>query len=191
MFLMQANQGRYFDQEISDRFLIKLPGELGKEIHDKWKATYPNNDDIKHLGIGPRIVFTFWQLQEKCKEYKIQKQVKKQSYAFCRNIYTSQSFPEKKRRKILRKSKRKFPRKDRNFRKPSTRKCHCYICGSIGKMQEHPHVKFKLNNETLESMLASEGIKAISGKKFSPEIYAGLEWNLSSFLDKPIFHYHI
>ena len=75
-----------FDEEIRNKYFWKLPGELGREIENKWSIYYANlpartasrEVNIRGaLGTWPRIVFTFHGLREKCIEVKIQKDLKK------------------------------------------------------------------------------------------------------------------
>ena len=78
------------DDDLCDKYFVKLPGDLGRYIHDTWKQNYIMNTNI---GIGPRITYTFNILKDKCKEVALQEQLKKNAYAFCKTaIYTPQAY---------------------------------------------------------------------------------------------------
>ena len=60
-----ARTGKSFDEEIGNKYFRKLPGELGREIENKWSVYYANlpakrvSGEVKirgTLGIGLRIV---------------------------------------------------------------------------------------------------------------------------------------
>lgn len=136
-FSLAARLGKALDPEIGEKNFRKLPGQLGVEIKEKWEK----RDDInKTLGIGARIKHTYEILREKCTQIQIQKQLKKHSFSFCKDvIYTPQNYglgdiKKKKKFKKYRqyndksdrkpkhkyfrsRNKRYFIKKSKNFRK--------------------------------------------------------------------------
>ncbi|GMP93855.1 hypothetical protein CsSME_00043525 [Camellia sinensis var. sinensis] len=106
---MAVRIGKSFDEEIGNKYFMKLPRELGREIENKWPIYYANlpariaSGEVnirRALGVGPRIVFIFQRLREKCIEVKIQKDLKKQNYYFCSSIiYTPQQYEDKYNKK--------------------------------------------------------------------------------------------
>ncbi|KAK6943314.1 hypothetical protein RJ641_024416 [Dillenia turbinata] len=70
-YMHYASQaGKYFDEDIANRYLRKLPGELGKKIEENFK----NKLYEQGLGVGPRIWYTFEELRQRCSDYLTQKQ---------------------------------------------------------------------------------------------------------------------
>nr|KAJ0224757.1 hypothetical protein LSAT_V11C100030830 [Lactuca sativa] len=78
-----SQTGQAMDDNLCDKYFIKLPGDLGRYIHETWKQQY---GEQKNLGIGPRITYTFTILEDKCKEVALQEQLKKNAYAFCKSV---------------------------------------------------------------------------------------------------------
>jgi ribonuclease HI len=133
-----SQTGLAMDDDLCNKYFIKLPGDLGKNIHELWKQQY---GEQRNLGIGPRITFTFGILEERCKEVALQEQLKRNAYAFCKTaIYTPQAYGYYDKKKKLRRSttynkeykpyyKNRPHYKNRYVKKPQTRQCKCYICG--------------------------------------------------------------
>ena len=100
--------GKPYDEELSNKYLRKLPGELGKEIERKWYSlNYPQG-----LGVGPRIQLVYAELRERCQKVQIDNLLGKQSYKFCKTaVYTPQYYGSNKKLK-----RRQFNiRKTRNY----------------------------------------------------------------------------
>lgn len=62
------------EDDLCNRYFTKLPGDLGKTIHEEYIRLYGH---LPNLGIGPRITFVFNKLEGKCKEATIQEQIKR------------------------------------------------------------------------------------------------------------------
>lgn len=70
---LAAQSGRMFiSPELSDKLWFKLPGDLGKEIGQRYSERYPGS----LIGVAPRIFFTYNYLKEKCKEAAFQRSLK-------------------------------------------------------------------------------------------------------------------
>nr|KAJ0203254.1 hypothetical protein LSAT_V11C500251700 [Lactuca sativa] len=129
-----SQTGQPMDDNLCDNYFIKLPGDLGRYIHETWKQQCREQ---KNLGIGPRITYTFVVLEDKCKEVALQEQLKKNAYAFYKSaIYTPQAYGHYERKKKLRKSTsykkgNKPYYKNKYVKRPQTRNCKCFICGDI------------------------------------------------------------
>lgn len=64
-----ATSRKAFDEELCNKYFVKLPRDLGRQIHLKWNENYGEN---LGLGIGSRVQFTFMFLSEKCNELALQ-----------------------------------------------------------------------------------------------------------------------
>ena len=154
-----SQTGQAMDDNLCDKYFVKLPGDLGRYIHDTWKQNYTTNTNI---GIGPRITYTFSILEDKCKEVALQEQLKKNAYAFCKTaIYTPQAYGHyENKNKKLRKSttyKKGYKPyyKNKYVKKPQTRKCKCFICGD----ERHLANKCPNKNKNIERSNLIEQIK--------------------------------
>lgn len=109
--------GRALDEEISDKYFRKLPGQLGKEI----ELGRQKLEKSPRLGIGPRIVYTYMTVREKCTQTEIQRTLKKQDSGFCKKVmYTPQQYRESRERRKKYKSlakNQKHPRRNRKSQK--------------------------------------------------------------------------
>nr|WPR16502.1 MAG: polyprotein [Yellow silver pine badnavirus 5] len=131
---LASETGRAFiSPELSDKFFLKMPPIIGKELQEAFMAKYPG----AAVGILPRVHFSFQYLSDMCKRAAMQRSLK--DLSFCSTIPIPDYYRRSTKKYGLRKSKtykgkphethiRTFKRKD--GRKQS--KCKCFICGEEG-----------------------------------------------------------
>ncbi|KAK1429589.1 hypothetical protein QVD17_11803 [Tagetes erecta] len=140
-----SQTGKAMDDNLCNKYFIKLPGDLGKIIHESWRLAF---GEKRNLGIGPRITYTFSILEDKCKEVALQEQLKRNAYAFCKTaIYTPQAYGFYDKKKHIRRSTtynknyKTNQNRSKYVKKPQTRTCRCFICG------EEKHLANKCPNK--------------------------------------------
>lgn len=123
---LSALSGNYCTPEVGERPFAKLPGDLGKEIHVKWKTV---NVLLHYDNIGTRIQHIISKLKAKCTYIHTQKMLKNQNYGFYSTIYTPQQYgssssrkPYTRRRQPIKTSTKKKPKKTYYTRKSKARK---------------------------------------------------------------------
>ena len=118
-YALASTSGNYFSKELGERLFTKLPGPLGKEIHENWKKlTIINEFD----NIGIRIQFVISQLKDKCTYIQIQKDLKQKNVGFCKQIFTPQQYGRHPEDKVNKKPFKKNYVKKTYIRKSNARK---------------------------------------------------------------------
>ncbi|XP_031102655.1 uncharacterized protein LOC116006432 [Ipomoea triloba] len=152
---LACTSGNYFSKDLGERLFSKLPGPLGKEIHDSWNLI-PKEELFDNM--GTRIQHVISELKTRCTYIQIQRDLKQKNVGFCKNIYTPQQYgrhpddptprrqPAKPKRnyvkrKYIRKSTAKKPylNKDKHVTKYNPNKNYkktitCYACQKPGHL---------------------------------------------------------
>ncbi|KAF3771976.1 Polyprotein P3 [Nymphaea thermarum] len=78
---LAAKSGRMFiSPELSEKFWVKMPGDLGNRVKQAFDARYPG----VNIALTPRILFTYQYLEQECKDAAFKRSLK--NLSFCSQI---------------------------------------------------------------------------------------------------------
>ncbi|ANV20896.1 ORF3 protein [Dioscorea bacilliform RT virus 2] len=136
---LASKSGRLFvSPELSEKFWLKLPGDLGKRIKEKFDQAYAGNN----VGVHPRILFTYKFLEEECKAAAFSRSLK--GLQFCSQIpipgyyknsgkkygvRRSTTYKGKPHETHVRIEKKKYLERGSALK---NKKCKCFLCGEEG-----------------------------------------------------------
>nr|ABI47986.1 ORF3 protein [Dioscorea bacilliform virus] len=174
-----AKTGRLFiSSELSEKFWMKLPGDLGKTIKDSFDKTYVGNT----VGVHPRILFTYKYLQEECKKAALSRSLK--NLQFCSKIPIPGYYKGREKKYGVRKSTTykgkphdSHVRIERRKHLIRSKKCKCFLCGAEGHFaRECPNDKRNVKRIAIfEGMEIPEDCEIVSvqeGDELSDSIFS-------------------
>ncbi|XP_042406400.1 uncharacterized protein LOC121996478 isoform X1 [Zingiber officinale] len=131
---LAAKTGHLFTgPELSQKFWLKLPGDLGKRIKQAFEEMYPGNT----MGVHPRIIFAYRYLEEEYKKAAFSRSLK--DLSFCSQIPIPGFYQDSKRRYGVRKSTtykgkphQSHARIEKKKHLIRNKKCKCFLCGEEG-----------------------------------------------------------
>nr|WKY95835.1 polyprotein [Dioscorea bacilliform BL virus] len=129
-----SKTGRLFiSSELSDKFWMKLPGDLGTRIKEAFEATYAGNT----IGVHPRVMFTYKYLEEECKKAAFARSLK--NLQFCSKIPIPGYYKNSERKVGVRRSTTykgkphsSHVRIERRKHLTKEKRCKCFLCGTEG-----------------------------------------------------------
>ncbi|QVY19168.1 p194 [Agapanthus tungrovirus] len=165
------NANLLYDNTVKVKIFDKLPGDLGNTI----KQAYLENRVLSEsLPTTPATVMANYivsYMRDKCKQEVKKKQEKKAALQFCQSIVTPESASYNK--KSLVKRKRVDPaRKSKFVKKPSNRKCKCYVCGDFSHLANN--CPKRADNRSARAALIAgldDDIVSLDGDENENEIY--------------------
>lgn len=200
---LAAKTGRLFiSPELSEKFWMKLPGELGKAIKEQFDKTYTGNT----VGVHPRILFTYKYLEEECKKAAIQRSLK--NLQFCNKIPIPGYYKGREKRYGVRKSTSykgkphdSHVRIERKKHLVREKRCKCFLCGAEGHFaRECPSDKRNVKRiavfEGIELPEDCEIVSVHEGEDLSDAIYSvsegegtnDLSHSLNPFIQQNLFY---
>nr|AYD60109.1 ORF3 protein [Dioscorea bacilliform RT virus]AYD60112.1 ORF3 protein [Dioscorea bacilliform RT virus] len=195
-----AKTGRLFiSSELSEKFWMKLPGDLGKVIKEQFEKTHVGNT----IGVHPRILFTYKYLQEECKKAALARSLK--NLQFCSKIPIPGYYQGKEKKYGVRKSTTykgkphdSHVRIERRKHLVRSKKCKCFLCGAEGHFaRECPSDKRNVKRIAIfEGMEIPEDCDIVSvqeGDEMSDSIFSVSEGEGGEGLQSlnPVIQHHL
>ncbi|XP_042386433.1 uncharacterized protein LOC121978120 [Zingiber officinale] len=131
---LASKTGRLFTgTELSEKFWLKLPGDLGKRVKAAFEEKYQGNT----IGVHPRIIFTYRYLEEECKKEAFSRSLKDLSFYSQIPIpgyyqKTGKRYGARKSTTYKGKPHESHARIEKKKHLIRNKKCKCFLCGEEG-----------------------------------------------------------